>query len=151
MRQLLNLLKIAVGAYVGLGLFMYFFLRSFLYMPRTANTGSQTPSFELPVPGAKLRIAVCKRESDEALLYFGGNAEVVADSLPDFSEQFPNHAIYLMNYRGYCGSTGKPKEVDLHADALALYEYVRVKHTRITVLGRSLGSGVAIRLGPAHQ
>jgi hypothetical protein len=51
-----------------------------------------------------------------------------------------------MHYRGYGRSTGKPTEVALHADAIALFDQMAREHTEITVIGRSLGSGVAIRL-----
>ena len=48
-----------------------------------------------------------------------------------------------MNYRGSGGSTGDPTEVDLCADAIAVYDYLHRTHDRISVIGRSLGSGVA--------
>jgi hypothetical protein len=51
-----------------------------------------------------------------------------------------------MNYRGYGGSTGKPSETAIIADALALFDRVHLDHPRIIVIGRSLGSGVAIQI-----
>lgn len=82
----------------------------------------------------------------DAVLYFGGNAEDVSLNLPDFRAAFPAHAIYLMHYRGYGGSTGSPSEAGLVADALTLYDVVRKPHPNIVLIGRSLGSGIAIRL-----
>jgi hypothetical protein len=81
-----------------------------------------------------------------AVLYFGGNAEDVSSSLAELAANFPEHAVYAMHYRGYGGSTGKPTEAALHGDAIALFDRVARDHTEITVIGRSLGSGVAIRL-----
>ena len=46
----------------------------------------------------------------KALVYFGGNAEDVALNIPDFKHYFPDHTLYLVNYRGFGGSTGKPTE-----------------------------------------
>ena len=51
-----------------------------------------------------------------------------------------------MHYRGYAGSSGKPTEEALQSDAEALFDLVHATHREIAVLGRSLGSGVAIRL-----
>jgi pimeloyl-ACP methyl ester carboxylesterase len=51
-----------------------------------------------------------------------------------------------MHYRGYGGSSGQPSEAALFADGLALFDRVRADHDRIAVLGRSLGSGVAMHL-----
>jgi pimeloyl-ACP methyl ester carboxylesterase len=89
---------------------------------------------------------VREHEGPNALLYFGGNAEDVSVNLPDFAERFPNHALYLMHYRGYGGSEGKPSETAIMEDAFALFDEVAQKHAQITVAGRSLGTGVAVRL-----
>ncbi len=48
--------------------------------------------------------------------------------------------------RSYGGSTGKPSEAALTADALALFDRVHADHPHIVVIGRSLGSGIAIHL-----
>jgi len=86
------------------------------------------------------------RKGPDAVVYFGGNAEDVNFSLPGLAAAFPKHAIYLMHYRGYGGSTGKPSEDALVADALALLDRVRSEHINVVVIGRSLGSGVAVHL-----
>jgi uncharacterized protein len=91
-------------------------------------------------------VSVWPQPSPRALLYFGGNAEDVRRSLPTFVDAFPDHAIYGMHYRGYNGSAGSPTEAALHEDALALYDKVRQTHPEIVIVGRSLGSGVAVRL-----
>ena len=57
---------------------------------------------------------------------------------------FPDHAIYLLHYRGYGGSSGGPSEQALFSDALALFDEAHSKHPNIEVIGRSLGSGVAV-------
>jgi pimeloyl-ACP methyl ester carboxylesterase len=66
-------------------------------------------------------------------------------NLPSFSQAFPAHALYLHHYRGYGGSTGSPTEAALQSDALAVFDHVGKTHSDIvTVIGRSLGSGVAV-------
>ena len=81
-----------------------------------------------------------------ALIYFGGNAEEVTGFALDAAE-LPGVSLALFNYRGYGGSTGRPGETALFADALAIYDHVAsrpgVDAKRIVVMGRSLGSGVA--------
>lgn len=56
-----------------------------------------------------------------------------------------------MNYRGYGGSTGSPTEAGLYADAIALYDQVKPQHKNISIIGRSLGSGVATYLGTNRE
>ncbi|MBA4261885.1 MAG: hypothetical protein C0443_07680 [Comamonadaceae bacterium] len=118
--------------------------RSMLYHPQP--TRQAVPSLTLPVDGASLQVSVQARPGAPAVLYFGGNAEDVSGSLPQLARLFPDHALYLMHYRGFGQSTGQPSEPALHADARALYQHVRREHPEIKLIGRSLGSGVAARL-----
>ena len=118
--------------------------RSMLYHPQPARQEGE--ALTLPVDGATLQISVRSRPGAPAILYFGGNAEDVSGTRPQLERLFPDHALYLMHYRGYGQSTGEPGEPALHADALALYEHVRREHTEIKLIGRSLGSGVAASL-----
>jgi pimeloyl-ACP methyl ester carboxylesterase len=57
----------------------------------------------------------------------------------------------MLHYRGYGGSSGKPTEEALHSDARALYEMVHARHPDVIVVGRSLGSGVAVQLAATRQ
>ena len=66
--------------------------------------------------------------------------------MPGLAAAFPDHALYLMHYRGYGGSSGKPSQAALFADALALFDKARDAHSHIVVVGTSLGSGVAVYL-----
>lgn len=142
---------IAIGLYLVLCALLFAFQRSLIYMPQP---GGGAPSFELASGDARLRITARPLDGPDAVIYFGGNAESVDWSLPELQAAFPKSALYLMNYRGYGGSSGQPSEAALFADALALYDHVQAKHARIVVVGRSLGSGVATWLAsqrPAVQ
>lgn len=123
---------------------MYTWQRSLLYHPQPARLPGE--SLALPVDGATLQVSLRSLPGAPALLYFGGNAEDVSATMPQLARLFPDHALFGMHYRGYGQSTGEPTEPTLHADALALYEHARRGHPEIKVVGRSLGSGVAIRL-----
>lgn len=123
---------------------MYAMQRSMLYYPQPAQQSSEV--LTLPADGATLHISVRPLSGAPAILYFGGNAEDVSATLPQLAHLFPDHALYLMHYRGYGQSTGEPSEVALHADARVLWAHVQRSHSSVKVIGRSLGSGVAARL-----
>jgi pimeloyl-ACP methyl ester carboxylesterase len=124
--------------------------RSLIYYPHPPSAAKGTSTFTLQVEDAEVRVTAKPAPGPEAVIYFGGNAEDVNYSLPDLEAAFPRHALYLMQYRGYGASTGKPSEKSLVADALALCDRVRAEHPQVTVIGRSLGSGVAIQLAAAR-
>lgn len=132
--------------YVGVCAALLVSQRSFIYFPQPRSFGNSDNTSFLQTDDARLVLTVRSVESDNALLYFGGNAEDVSASMPRLSATFPDHSLYLLHYRGYGGSSGSPSEASLHEDASALFDKVYARHPKITVIGRSLGSGVAIRL-----
>jgi pimeloyl-ACP methyl ester carboxylesterase len=140
------LLAIVIVAYAGLCLLLFASQRSMIYQPQRSAIRDPNESVMLKVPGATLQITVRPHSGAKALLYFGGNAENVSLSLPEFSQAFPDRALFLMHYRGYEGSSGKPSEEAIQSDGLALYDKVHVEYPNIALVGRSLGSGVAVRL-----
>jgi uncharacterized protein len=144
MRTVVSFLVTAAVVYAGLCAFMYATQRSQIYFrtPESHYTGAQ--AVQLTSQGEHLKIWTVPRNGSKALIYFGGNAEDVAGNIDVFSGAFPDHSLYLVNYRGYGGSTGRPSEEGLFADALAVYDHVRAQKSDIAVLGRSLGSGVAV-------
>ena len=87
------------------------------------------------------------------LFYYGGNAEEVS-WLIAMAPRFGDYAIALVNYRGYGESTGRPSEAALFADALSAFDKLAARgdidKTRVAVMGRSLGSGVAVHVA-AHR
>ena len=93
-------------------------------------------------------VLVSTRPADgpDAVVYFGGNAEDVSLDLPDLSSAFPNAAIYLLHYPGYGGSGGHPTEKSIVAAAFILFDAVYPRHAKVTLIGRSLGTGVAIQV-----
>ncbi len=146
MKSALLLVGFLVLVYVGLCVMLYFGQRSFIYYPQRGAAAAGTNVLRLPTPEGEVLVSEWPQSGRRALLYFGGNAEVVSASLSTLASAFPGVAIYAMNYRGYCGSTGKPTEEGLKEDALALYDHVVGSHPELIVMGRSLGSGVAVWL-----
>ncbi len=150
-RFLRPMLLITLLTYSAMCLALYFGQRSFIYHPTPAAKEGADQAITLDVGDAKLKVSARQIKSEAALIYFGGNADNVAHSLPYYAKAFPDHAIYMLHYRGYSGSSGTPTEAALHADAKKLYDFVSVHHGKITVIGRSLGSGVATRLAASQK
>lgn len=143
MKKILKKISIfLLVAYVLTGALLFSMQRSLLYFP--------TPNFKTPYEklllhndGESIKVFVLNKGHQNAILYFGGNAESMARSSDEIAKQFSEFTVYLMNYRGFGGSTGEPTEQGIYSDALKLYDTVRSKHQRVCVGGRSLGTGVA--------
>jgi uncharacterized protein len=95
---------------------------------------------------ARIKIWVLHPERRPALIYLGGSSEDVSINLGIFDTLFPEHAVYLVCYRGYPGSTGRPSEPRLIADAGIIFDRLATRHERIAVIGKSLGTGIAAAL-----
>lgn len=140
------LLSVFFLAYVGICLALFIFQRSLIYFPQPRLTGANTTIMTLPSESEGVLVSARQYDGPKALIYFGGNSEDVSANMPKFSAAFPDYAIYLLHYRGYGGSSGKPSEDALVADGLALFDLASSKHQEVIIIGRSLGSGVAVHV-----
>ena len=131
--------------YVLAGAVLFFYQRKLIYFP-TAYIPHDYEQQQLTHDNVTLKVIVLNQGQKEAIIYFGGNAEVVVYSVEKFLTAFPQQTVYLLNYRGYGGSSGQPSEKGFFTDALFLFDKVLEKQTTISVIGRSLGSGVATYL-----
>ena len=131
--------------YVLIGAVLFFYQRKLIYFP-TAKIPHDYGQQQLIHDNITLEVIVLNQGQKEAIIYFGGNAESVVYSAENFLDTFPRQTVYLLNYRGYGGSSGQPSEKGFFADALFLFDKVLEKQTTISVIGRSLGSGVATYL-----
>lgn len=145
LRTILTLVSVAALIYIGLCLALFVAQRSFIYYPQPKSAGNGS-ALTLDVDGERVLIETRIKTGSDAVIYFGGNAENVSRSLPTLADAFPERSLYAMNYRGYGGSTGKPSETALIADALVLFDRVHADHAHIIIVGRSLGSGVAVHI-----
>ena len=145
-RTLMSLVALIVAVYLVLCAALFFFQRSLIYFPQPNAVSGSDSQLVLSMPDAQVSVITRERVGPRALIYFGGNAEDVSRNLPEFAEAFPEYAVYLLNYRGFGGSGGSPSEAAIAEDALALFDQVYASHPQIAVVGRSLGSGVAVRL-----
>lgn len=137
-----TLLLTVLAIYVAVCTLVFFRQRSMIYYPQAFEGGTVLAL----IGGARVGVTLHEQPGPSAVIYFGGNAEAVGYSLPELQAAFPGQSLYLMHYRGYGATPGEPTEDGLFADAQALYEHVRAGHPQITLVGRSLGSGIATRL-----
>jgi pimeloyl-ACP methyl ester carboxylesterase len=82
-------------------------------------------------------------------LYLHGNGNNLERRAPRFAQLVADGSgLYAVSWRGYGGSTGRPSEAGLLADARAAYKQLRtrVAAERIVLYGESLGTTIAIML-----
>ena len=149
MKVLKRLSIILLLVYFGFGIYLYMKQRNFLYFP-TPRIEAPYPTMTLQNDGENINVFVLNEGHANAILYFGGNGESMAQSTDYIAAQFPDFTCYLMDYRGYGKSTGQATEKGLYSDALKLYDSIEKKHKRISIGGRSLGSGIATYVA-AHR
>lgn len=136
--------------YFTVGIILYAFQRNFIYYPTPVAEHSYQEiaiNVDTNINIKTIRINPGKRN---AVIYFGGNADSVVNHADSLSYTLPDTTIYLVNYRGYGGSDGFPTEDHLFNDAEVIFEAVKKEHERVSVIGRSLGSGVAVWLASKH-
>ncbi len=83
----------------------------------------------------------------DAIVYYGGRMEDIR-WLSALASHCPHLAIYAHNYREFGQSEGKANETNIVDDAIQLFDHVW-QHSgaqRVHVVGRSLGTGVAIQV-----
>ena len=91
------------------------------------------------------------RDPYPVVLYFHGNAGNISHRIEIarfFHEK--NLSFFIIDYRGFGKSQGRPSEQGTYLDALAAYEYLvqvrGVPAEKIVLYGKSLGAAVAIDL-----
>lgn len=153
MRQAsVTVISIVVLIYTGFCVFIYATQRNAIYYPTPEVRVPGAADIRLESDGETLKIwRLADADGPNAIIYFGGNAEDVSGNIADFRAMFPGHNVYLVNYRGYGGSTGSPSEAGLYKDAVAVFDEIRSRYESISVIGRSLGSGVATYLAATRD
>ena len=148
--KLINILTFLLAAYLGFGLLLYLMQRHFLYFP-TQAIQHHYRQLSFNTDGESIKVTVLNTGKERAIIYFGGNGETVDNNAAIFSATFTDHTVYLVNYRGYGGSTGQPGEQGFYSDALFVFDEIKPEYTDISVIGRSLGSGVATFLASKRE
>ncbi|MFA5101058.1 MAG: alpha/beta hydrolase [Candidatus Omnitrophota bacterium] len=91
------------------------------------------------------------RQARCVVLFFHGNAGNISHRVEKL--EMLNKlglSVFIIDYRGYGRSTGRPTETGLYRDAQAAYQYLRFARgttpKQIIIYGESLGSAVAVEL-----
>ena len=90
-------------------------------------------------------------ENKPLIVYFGGNAEIISETLIKYKNKFKGqYDILAIEHRGFGSSEGHPSEKSLINDGVELLKEWMVKYNydakNIVIIGRSLGSGIAIQV-----
>jgi pimeloyl-ACP methyl ester carboxylesterase len=85
-------------------------------------------------------------DSDEYVLFLGGNAEDVIFDLEFLSKTFKYQNIYTLNYPGYGKSEGLSNEDRVTSLLREFVSKTDLKDKKLTVVGRSLGTGFATKI-----
>jgi len=142
---------VSAGLYLLAVIGLYFLQRHLLYFPQHANRYAVEHNFEFQTADKiVLRGWVINPGQAEAIIFYGGNAERIDEYIHNFKLLFPAHTLYFVNYRGYGESDGQPSEKSLYSDALAVFDKIKPEHQRIDLIGKSLGSGIAVYVA-AHR
>ena len=165
-RMLSSLAIIAAAFCIGVLSLLYVFQEKMIFFPgkRIIDTpgtiGLQYEDVYL-VTDDEIKIHgwyVPHPEAKATLLFFHGNAGNIShrlDSISIFHEL--DLSVFIIDYRGYGRSGGRPSEQGTYMDAQAAWDYLvderRIRPDELIVFGRSLGGGVAAglaaRISPA--
>ena len=151
------LLLIGAVVYFAIVALMYFTQRSLMYFPeilRTAPTQAGLPQAEEVVldtaDGERVIVwHIAPRGDQPVVLYFHGNGGALryrADRFRALTQD--GTGLVALSYRGYAGSSGRPSEDGLIADARAAYAFATQHYpaARLVIWGESLGTGVAVAI-----
>lgn len=156
-------IAIAVAVYLGLVALAYLFQERLLYFPlrgvhaTPADIGLAYETVQITTgDGVDLwGWFVPAKNSQGVLLFFHGNAGNIShrlDSIATFHRLGLD--VFIIDYRGFGRSKGKPTEQGTYLDAEAAWRYLveerGVSPGQIIIFGRSLGGGVAAWLAQQH-
>jgi pimeloyl-ACP methyl ester carboxylesterase len=143
MKALSRLILLAVLGYLGAAAWLYINQRDLLFVVdhhrKSENGFSMTAK-----NGEKVWVSAYNTDKSKALIYFPGNTESDWEYPERIAKNFPGHSIYFIHYRGFGKSEGGPSQKALYEDALNLFDKVATSHEHIDIIGRSLGSAMAV-------
>src|SRR5882757_11043939 len=148
---------VAVTSYIAVVALLYFGQRTIQYFPeafRTTPAAAGLPQAEEitldTADGERVIVWHMPPRGDQpVVLYLHGNGASLRWRLDRFRALTADGSgLVALSYRGYGGSSGRPTEAGLLADAGAAYAFALARYPaeRIVLWGESLGTGVAIAL-----
>ncbi len=143
MKAISRLLGLVLILYLAAAGYMYTKQRDLLFV-RDAHPKPFDGFWFQAAPDTRIWIDRLNPGQSKALLYFPGNTTSDWDDAKRLSKALPHHTLYFVRYRGYANSEGKPSQDAFYADALALFDTIKPKHKTVDIMGRSLGTGMAV-------
>jgi hypothetical protein len=161
--RILRLMAIAVAVYFSAAILLLVFQRHLIYFPSRVYDGVPSDiglSFEevrfSTADGVVLAGWYVPRDNSKAtMLFFHGNGGNISHRLHAIDVLHGlGYSIFIIDYRGYGQSQGKPFEEGLYRDAEAAWQYLIQTRgespRRIVLMGESLGGAVAVELAARH-
>jgi fermentation-respiration switch protein FrsA (DUF1100 family) len=163
MKSLLHLLAVAIGGYAVFAALIYVFQSRMIFQPNLFGViaGGDPSDIDLDFEDVfvdaedGVRVHgwfVPANPVRGVLLFFHGNAGNIThrlDSIALFHGL--GLSVFIVDYRGYGRSEGRPTEQGTYRDARAAWRYLTqargIDPGKIVVFGRSLGAAMASRLG----
>jgi len=154
---------IIISVWVLLALLIYIFQPKLIFFPHSeieatpALLSLQYKEVSLTTPDGEVISAwwIPHPEARGTLLFLHGNAGNISHRLDSIN--IFHHlglSVFIIDYRGYGKSTGKPSELGTYIDAETAFNYLinenRVESGNIFIFGRSLGGAVATWLAEKH-
>lgn len=166
MRWLAAGLGWGAAVYLGLALYLYAFQARYVYFPELPSRQVDATPADIGLAFDAVTLSTADGEAlagwfipaaaaRGTLLYLHGNGGNIGhrlDPIAVFHRLGLN--IFIIDYRGYGASSGKPCEEGTYRDALAAWAYLtqekRLAPERIVLFGESLGGSIAARLAARH-
>jgi len=94
--------------------------------------------------------------ADYTILFLHGNAGNISHRLENVKKLLDTgFSVFIIDYRGYGKSEGKPAEQGVYSDAIAAYNFLinekKVDKEKIVIFGRSLGGAIATHLATLKE
>jgi hypothetical protein len=152
-RVLTSVITIALLSYVGVGVLLFLLQDSMLFLARSSNprSVSNLKSYQITIQREQITLQGWLLPAAEpgrpTIIYYGGNGEELSTSV-NYLAPLGDYNYLYVNYRGYGDSLGKPGQEALYGDAVAIIDQLsasgRIDPDKIVLIGRSLGSSIAI-------
>ncbi len=147
----------AVSTYIFFGIVIYFIQESLIFFPEVLGERYQyrfesnfvERNFQVSEDVTINSIHFKSDTSKGVIFYHHGNAGSLArwGEIGEYFVQY-GYDVLIYDYRGFGKSTGKRTMKDLYGDGQFLYSELMKEYPqeKIIVYGRSLGSGIAVRV-----
>ncbi len=163
-RMFSSLLFIFISVWVLLTLLLYLFQSHYIYQPyKSLNTTPADINIDYKEISLKTSDGLAlhgwwlpNAEAKYTLLFLHGNAGNISHRLHSLKlfHQL-GLSVFIIDYRGYGNSEGKPGEKGTYLDADAAWQYLvnelKVDSNKIIIFGRSLGGAVASWLAAQYN